>query len=85
MYNCKLIELFNLLIVLIFDSDNGMKYMIGDDWRSLFDVIVVQARKPSFFKKESRYFFLDFVNFQIQIHIISYLDHFERSTWAMIV
>ena len=54
MYNCKLIELFNLLIVLIFDSDNGMKYMIGDDWRSLFDVIVVQARKPSFFKKESR-------------------------------
>nr|XP_027201154.1 5'-nucleotidase domain-containing protein 3-like [Dermatophagoides pteronyssinus] len=36
--------------------DNGMKYMIGNDWRSLFDVIVVQARKPSFFKKESRPF-----------------------------
>ncbi|OTF76694.1 5'-nucleotidase domain-containing protein-like protein, partial [Euroglyphus maynei] len=43
--------------------DNGMKYMIGDDWRTLFDVIVVQARKPSFFKKESS-FHLDYRPFR---------------------
>ncbi|KAF7495408.1 5'-nucleotidase domain-containing protein 3 [Sarcoptes scabiei] len=36
--------------------DNGMKYMIGDDWRSLFDVIVVQARKPKFFTQQTRPF-----------------------------
>lgn len=34
-----------------------MKYMIGDDWRTLFDVIVVEARKPKFFIQESRYYF----------------------------
>ncbi|KAH9391480.1 5'-nucleotidase domain-containing protein 3 [Tyrophagus putrescentiae] len=36
--------------------DNGMKYMIGDDWRSLFDIVVVQARKPKFFTQQSRPF-----------------------------
>lgn len=30
--------------------------MIGNDWRTLFDVIVVEARKPKFFIQESRYF-----------------------------
>lgn len=33
-----------------------MKYMIGDDWRSLFDIVVVQARKPKFFTQQSRPF-----------------------------
>ena len=37
-------------------SDNGMRYMIGDDWRSLFDIVVVQARKPKFFTQQSRPF-----------------------------
>ncbi|KAM4697199.1 5'-nucleotidase domain-containing protein 2-like [Rhinophrynus dorsalis] len=29
--------------------DKGMKYMVGKDWRDFFDVLIVQADKPSFF------------------------------------
>ncbi|MBN3275595.1 NT5D2 protein, partial [Polyodon spathula] len=29
--------------------DKGMKYMVGKNWRDLFDVIIIQAEKPSFF------------------------------------
>ena len=28
--------------------------MVGSDWENFFDVIIVQARKPSFFTDESR-------------------------------
>ena len=31
-----------------------MKYMVGDDWADLFEVIVVRARKPKFFNEASR-------------------------------
>ncbi|RWS28865.1 5'-nucleotidase domain-containing protein 3-like protein [Leptotrombidium deliense] len=37
-------------------SDNGMKYMIGDGWTELFDLIVVHARKPKFFTQDHRPF-----------------------------
>ena len=30
--------------------------MIGDDWRDLFEIVVVQARKPKFFTQQSRPF-----------------------------
>ncbi|XP_054709847.1 5'-nucleotidase domain-containing protein 3-like [Uloborus diversus] len=36
--------------------DNGMKYMIGPNWADLFDVVVVQARKPKFFTDQRRPF-----------------------------
>lgn len=26
-----------------------MTYIVGKDWRELFDVVIVQADKPSFF------------------------------------
>ncbi|MGH0187081.1 UNVERIFIED_CONTAM: hypothetical protein FKN15_023747 [Acipenser sinensis] len=29
--------------------DKGMKFMVGRNWRDLFDVIIIQAEKPSFF------------------------------------
>ncbi|XP_069874694.1 5'-nucleotidase domain-containing protein 2 isoform X2 [Dipodomys merriami] len=29
--------------------DKGMRHMVGPDWRELFDVVIVQADKPSFF------------------------------------
>uniref|UniRef100_A0AAR2IGN8 5'-nucleotidase domain containing 3 n=1 Tax=Pygocentrus nattereri TaxID=42514 RepID=A0AAR2IGN8_PYGNA len=29
--------------------DRGMNYIVGKDWRDLFDVVIVQADKPSFF------------------------------------
>ncbi|KAK0075392.1 hypothetical protein PV325_006953, partial [Microctonus aethiopoides] len=34
--------------------DKGMKFLVGDDWKNIFDVVVVQARKPRFFTDESR-------------------------------
>jgi HAD superfamily 5'-nucleotidase-like hydrolase len=36
--------------------DQGMKYMVGEDWLDLFDVVIVNARKPKFFKEGSRPF-----------------------------
>ena len=29
--------------------NTGMKMLIGDDWRDFFDIIIIRARKPSFF------------------------------------
>ena len=49
----KLIEKNKKLFVITnspFDSvDKGMSFMVGDDWREFFDVIIVQAGKPHFF------------------------------------
>ena len=34
--------------------DVGMKYMMGEDWTTKFDVIVAQARKPTFFTQRGK-------------------------------
>ena len=34
----------------------GMSYMFGQDWRTLFDIIIVNAKKPSFFSAKNRPF-----------------------------
>lgn len=34
--------------------DAGMRYMLGPYWQDLFDVVVVQARKPKFFSDTKR-------------------------------
>lgn len=31
-----------------------MRYIVGKDWRDLFDVVIVQAEKPSFFNDKRR-------------------------------
>ncbi|KAG8514105.1 5'-nucleotidase domain-containing protein 3 [Galemys pyrenaicus] len=36
--------------------DKGMRYIVGKDWRDLFDVVIVQAEKPSFFNDKRRPF-----------------------------
>ncbi|XP_060095911.1 5'-nucleotidase domain-containing protein 2 [Heteronotia binoei] len=36
--------------------DKGMKYMVGKDWRDLFDMVIVQADKPSFFTDKRKPF-----------------------------
>ena len=36
--------------------DAGMKYMVGADWRELFEVIIVQAGKPHFFTNNAQPF-----------------------------
>lgn len=38
----------------IFYSDTGMRFLVGDNWKDYFDVVIVQARKPKFFTEESR-------------------------------
>lgn len=34
--------------------NKGMDFLIGSDWKTFFDVIIVQARKPRFFTDKSR-------------------------------
>ncbi|XP_012943195.1 5'-nucleotidase domain-containing protein 3 [Aplysia californica] len=36
--------------------DVGMEYMVGQDWQELFDIVIVNARKPKFFKEGYRPF-----------------------------
>ena len=36
--------------------DVGMQYMLGEEWQDLFDVVIVQARKPKFFTEQLRPF-----------------------------
>ncbi|XP_067855434.1 5'-nucleotidase domain-containing protein 3 [Heptranchias perlo] len=36
--------------------DKGMQYIVGKDWRDLFDIIIVQADKPEFFNDKRRPF-----------------------------
>nr|XP_057932079.1 5'-nucleotidase domain-containing protein 3 isoform X2 [Doryrhamphus excisus]XP_057932080.1 5'-nucleotidase domain-containing protein 3 isoform X2 [Doryrhamphus excisus]XP_057932081.1 5'-nucleotidase domain-containing protein 3 isoform X2 [Doryrhamphus excisus] len=36
--------------------DRGMNYIVGRDWRDLFDVVIVQADKPSFFNDRRKPF-----------------------------
>ncbi|MGH0148762.1 UNVERIFIED_CONTAM: hypothetical protein FKN15_040380 [Acipenser sinensis] len=36
--------------------DRGMNYIVGKDWRDLFDVVIVQADKPGFFNDKRKPF-----------------------------
>ncbi|XP_061533085.1 5'-nucleotidase domain-containing protein 3 isoform X2 [Phycodurus eques] len=36
--------------------DRGMNYIVGTDWRDLFDVVIVQAEKPGFFNDKRKPF-----------------------------
>lgn len=36
--------------------NGGMCYMLGNDWQEYFDLIIIQAQKPSFFTEKSRVF-----------------------------
>ncbi|XP_061108768.1 5'-nucleotidase domain-containing protein 3-like [Conger conger] len=36
--------------------DRGMKFMVGKDWRDLFDVVIVHADKPGFFNDRRKPF-----------------------------
>ena len=35
--------------------NHGMTYLLGEEWRTFFDVIIRQARKPSFFGEQKRF------------------------------
>lgn len=38
----------------MFCSNKGMQFLVGENWKDYFDVVIVQARKPRFFTEESR-------------------------------
>ncbi|PKU30163.1 hypothetical protein llap_19533 [Limosa lapponica baueri] len=44
--------------------DKGMKFIVGKDWRDLFDVVIVQADKPNFFNDKRREMNRNFFNAQ---------------------
>lgn len=35
--------------------DRGMTYLLGSNWQEFFDIVICQARKPSFFGARKRY------------------------------
>uniref|UniRef100_A0AAZ3R4Y3 5'-nucleotidase domain containing 3 n=1 Tax=Oncorhynchus tshawytscha TaxID=74940 RepID=A0AAZ3R4Y3_ONCTS len=39
-----------------FKLDRGMNYIVGKDWRDLFDIVIVQADKPGFFNDRRKPF-----------------------------
>jgi hypothetical protein len=41
-----------------------MQYLIGKHWRDIFDVVIVQARKPKFFTDKNRPFRIYDLNHQ---------------------
>lgn len=38
----------------MFCSNKGMQFLVGENWKDYFDVVIVQARKPRFFTEETR-------------------------------
>ena len=48
---CQWEEIIKLLFIY---RDKGMKYLVGNDWMDLMDIVVVNARKPKFFNEKSR-------------------------------
>ena len=46
------------------NRNKGMQYLIGKHWRDIFDVIIVQARKPKFFTDKNRPFRIYDLNHQ---------------------
>jgi hypothetical protein len=32
--------------------DAGMKHLVGDDWRDAFEIVISEAKKPSFFLED---------------------------------
>lgn len=53
-----------------------MQYILGHDWRDVFDVIIVQARKPKFFTDTNRPFRL--YDLETQAPVWDKICHLEK-------
>ena len=51
---CHIFYLIWTFSILLSFRDAGMRFVVGDYWRDLFDVIIVNARKPKFFYDSTR-------------------------------
>ncbi|POM80716.1 5'-nucleotidase domain containing hypothetical protein [Phytophthora palmivora] len=58
----------------------GLKYMLGDDWRELFDVVIASARKPKFYTRQRSFRKLDTGHKQVQWHAVRSLHRGEVYT-----
>ncbi|KAI9992389.1 hypothetical protein PInf_017791 [Phytophthora infestans] len=58
----------------------GLKYMLGDDWRELFDVVIVSARKPKFYTRQRSFRMLDIGHKQVQWQAVRALHRGEVYT-----
>ncbi|KAJ8571384.1 hypothetical protein ON010_g5452 [Phytophthora cinnamomi] len=58
----------------------GLKYMLGDDWRELFNVVSVSARKPKFYTRQRSFRMLDIGHKQVQWHAVRELRRGEVYT-----
>ncbi|KAG7383495.1 5'-nucleotidase domain-containing protein 3 [Phytophthora boehmeriae] len=52
----------------------GLRHMLGDEWRELFDVVSVSANKPKFYTRKRSFRHLDTENKQVQWHAVRALD-----------
>ena len=50
----KHIKTLRLRLFSFLYRDAGMKFMVGNHWRDLFEVIITKARKPKFFNESKR-------------------------------
>lgn len=46
---------FPSVVYLHIFRDAGMRHMVGDKWVDLFDVVIINARKPDFFTSQKRF------------------------------
>lgn len=53
-----------------------MRHILGEDWRDIFDIIIVQARKPRFFTDTNRPFRL--YDFEAQTPVWDKVRHLEK-------
>lgn len=47
--------------------DSGMKYLVGEHWRQLFDVTIVDAMKPNWYRSDA-----PFRRYDAQNHFIKW-------------
>ncbi|KAH9193568.1 hypothetical protein AeNC1_004467 [Aphanomyces euteiches] len=46
--------------------DAGLRYMVGNDWRELFDLVLVSAKKPDFYTRSRMFRLFDIEKRQVQ-------------------
>ncbi|CAI5720658.1 unnamed protein product [Peronospora destructor] len=58
----------------------GLRYMLGDDWRELFDVVIVNAQKPKFYTRRRAFRIVDIKHKQVQWHAVREMHRGEVYT-----
>jgi hypothetical protein len=54
-----------------------MTYLLGKKWQDYFDIVICQARKPSFFGAQKRFNRISIFLFEMKSYIF-FSDHLEK-------